>query len=141
MLSCKDESKKVLQNKFERKWYSIDGNLTINQNKTFEFNRFTSISQSISKGNWKIINDTLILNSYNPKGCYFEEDFIITPPDTTKYYYKETIKNCKPNMGYVNFKNEKFYIKDTLLLYKTSLEINEDGLSKIYNFKKTSYYK
>lgn len=138
LLSCRNDKNKILENKFEYKWYSLDGNLTIKNDKTFEFNRFTCISQSISKGYWKILNDTLILNSYDPKDCYFKEDFIIFPPNTKKHYPRKTIKNCKPNIGYVKFKNEKFHIKDSILIYINS-SIKDEDLNSRYNFKKKSY--
>lgn len=135
LLSCRNNKNKILGNNFENKWYSIDGNLTLKNDKTFEFNRFSCVSHSISKGYWKITNDTLILNSYVPKDCYFKEDFIIYPPKTKKHYRLKTIKNCEPNTGYVKFKNEKFHIKDSTLIYLNS-SIKDKNSNSRYNFKK-----
>ena len=142
LLSC-EKKQAINANAFQNRWESMDGNLTIYPNNTFEYNRYTCISQSISKGKWKITNDTLVLNSFEPKGCYFIENFLIGPPpkDTTankNSNHKKTIKDCMPNTGYINFKNEKFYIKDSLLLLKRSLNNNDNNF---YNFKKTPYKK
>ncbi|MGO4822030.1 MULTISPECIES: hypothetical protein [unclassified Flavobacterium] len=145
LLSC--EKKYVINsNAFEYKWYSLDGNLTINSNNTFEFNRFTCISQSISKGKWKITNDTIVLNSFEPKGCYYIESFILEPPPPLKdtitnhnFNHKKTIKECTPNIGYVVFRNEKFYIKDSTLISKSFTYINIKELNGVYNFKKIKF--
>jgi hypothetical protein len=146
-LSCEKKSDPI-SNDFQRKWYSINGNLTINSNNTFEYIRFNSISNSISKGKWKIINDTLVLNSFEPKGCFFLENFVLDPPKrivtNNNPNYKKTIKgkDCMPNSGYVNFRNEKFYIEDSLLISKTSpYNLYNKKLNKFYNFKKTTYIK
>lgn len=144
LLSC--EKKQAITNAFQNRCESMDGNLTIYSNTTFEYNRYTCISHSISKGKWKITNNTLILNSFEPKGCYFIENFLIGPPpkDTTANKnpnQKKTIKDCMPNTGYINFKNEKFYIKDSLLVLKTALNTNDNKLNNFYNFKRTHYKK
>lgn len=145
LLSCK-KKQVIISNAFEHKWYSLDGNLTINSNNTFEFNRSACVSHSISKGKWKISNDTLVLNSFEPKGCYYIESFILKPPPPPKdtiandnYNIEKTKKDCTPNIGYVIFRNEKFYIKDSLLISKSFPYIKSKEPNGIYNFKKTKF--
>jgi hypothetical protein len=141
--ACRKETQNViLPNPFERKWYSINGHLQIDSTNTFEYIRYACMSQTISKGTWKIVNDTLILNSFAPKGCYFIEDFKIEPPKDTLNMIPnvKTEKDCEANTGYVIFKNEKFYIKDTLLMSKKSAYFEDGELNYHTNFKRTSYY-
>jgi hypothetical protein len=141
-LSC-EKKDAVVSNNFIHKWHSLDGQLTVNSNNTFEYSRNNCISKSISKGKWKITNDTLVLNSFQPKGCYFIESFVVKPAKDTissiVSNYSVTIKNCKPNTGYVVLKNEKFYITDSLLISKTSPYIYDKKLSEVFNFKRRSY--
>ena len=123
MIACKKEKQNlVAPSKFQREWFSIDGHLKIDSNNKFEYVRFTCISESISNGTWKVVNDTLILDSFTPKGCYFFESFKIeAPKDTLKITPNpKSEKDCVPNTGYVILKNEKFYIKDTLLISKNA---------------------
>ncbi|REG88767.1 hypothetical protein [Flavobacterium aquicola] len=139
LLSC-EKKQAINTNAFQNRWESMYGNLTIYSNNTFEYNRYTCISHSISKGKWKITNDTLVLNSFEPKGCYFIENFLFGPPyKDSSTNHKKTIKDCMPNTGYINFKNEKFYIKDSLLLFKTPF--NNKELNNFYNFKRAPYKK
>jgi hypothetical protein len=140
MVACKKE-KLVLPNKFERKWFSIDGHLKIDSTNKFEYVYNNSVSQSVSNGTWKVVNDTLVLNSFAPKGCYFIENFNIEPPKDTSQIISNPIteKGCEPNIGYVIFKNEKFYIKDTLLMSKYPT-FDNGKFNPHTNFRKTSYY-
>lgn len=129
-------------NEFENQWYSLDSKLKINNNKTFEFERFNSISSSISKGKWEVINDTLILNSFQTNKCYFLENFKLEPLRKNDIYILiKTNKDCHPNQGYVIFKNEKFYLKDSTLIYKTEIINDNPKLNTIYNFTRKSRYK
>lgn len=143
LFSCNNKENAISkQNNFTREWFSIDGHLKINSKNTFEYVRYTCISKSISKGKWLIINDTLVLNSYKPKGCYFIENFEIVPPkDSINIIAKsKSDKNCNPIEGYVIFKNEKFYLKDTLLLSKRLTNYNGGRLNQHTNFRKNRYY-
>ncbi|AWA31156.1 hypothetical protein HYN48_14225 [Flavobacterium magnum] len=141
-VSCKNETQKYIPNKFERIWYSIDGRLKIDSSHAFEYVKYTCVSQSISKGKWNIVNDTIFLNSFSPYGCYFEEEFGIPPSaDTTQFTpLKTTEKNCEPNSGYVNFRNEKFYIKDSILISKKSTYYKNGEFNLHTNFKMKNYY-
>ncbi len=142
--ACKKESLKPKSpNKFERQWFSVNGYLKLDSTKNFEFERYSCMSHTISKGTWNVVNDTLILNSFEPKGCYFIEDFKIEPPKDTINIIPNPItqKDCEPNTGYVIFKNEKFYIKnDTLLMSKNAGYYEDGDFNYQTNFKKTSYY-
>lgn len=141
--SCKKENHKHIRSKFERTWYSIDGSLKIDSLHRFVYARNTCISQSVSNGKWTVINDTLVLNSYSPSGCYFLEEFEIKPPKDTIHFIplKKTEKDCEPNRGYINLKNEKFYIKDSILMSKNSAYDSSGEYNHHTNFKKKSYYK
>jgi hypothetical protein len=135
LLSC-EKKQPINANAFQNRWESMYGNLTIYPDSTFEYHRYTCISHSLSKGKWKITNDTIVLNSFEPKGCYFIENFLIgPPPKDTSTNHKKTIKDCMPNTGYIKMKNKKFYIKDSLLLFKTPF--NNKELNNFYNFKRT----
>ena len=143
LFACKKVKHKIITpNKFARVWYSIDGYLKINSANTFEYVRYTCISQSKSKGKWQILNDTLILNSITPNGCYFIENFKIEPPkDTiTLIPMLKSKKDCQPNIGYVILKNEKFYLKDTLLMSKNAAYYDDGEFNHHTNFRNTSYY-
>lgn len=143
--SCENKNV-IISNNFQDEWYSSYEYLVINSNSTFEYIRSNCVSSTVSKGKWKIINDTLILNSYHPKGCYFIEDFIQKPPtrkdSIRQNIITKNIKDCIPNTGYVYFRNEKFYLKDSLLISKSYTSFNEDSkeLNYIHNFQKTPYY-
>lgn len=120
----------------------MNSKLKINNNKTFEFERFSSISSSISRGKWEVVNDTLILNSFQTNQCYFYENFKLVPlRKNDKYILIKTKKDCQPNQGYVKFKNEKFYLKDSILIYKTEINNENPKLNTIYNFTRNSRYK
>lgn len=128
---------------YERTWYAIDGELKIDSNNTFEYKRSTCVSISVSKGNWRISNDTLILNSFPAKGCYFIEEFDIkTSMKTLNYHLRKiTEKDCEPNSGYVLFNNEKFYIIDSLLISKKSANKVDGNYNHHMNFRKMNYFK
>ncbi len=57
--------KTVEVNKFADKWYAMNGMLVINNDSTFEYARYTSISKSISNGTWKVINAKIALALQN----------------------------------------------------------------------------
>ena len=112
--------------KFIKTWESVrvafpyKAYLKINKDYTFNFNGGACLSRFYSKGKWKEKNDTIILNSIVPSKCLYTMEFGINCVKfnaDNNLYRETTIKNCEPNNGeeYVNFKNEKFYIKsDTL---------------------------
>ncbi|MBC5861953.1 hypothetical protein [Flavobacterium turcicum] len=129
-------------NDFENQWFSLNSKLKINDNNTFEFERFSSISSSISKGNWVVVNDTLILNSFQNNLCYFYENFKLEPSkNNNNYKILKSNKDCQPNQGYVIFNNEKFYLKDSILIHKTEIINHNSKLRTIYNFTRNNINK
>ncbi len=141
--SCKKGDHQPIRSNFERTWYSIDGSLRIDSLHRFVYVRNNCISQSVSNGKWAVINDTLVLNSYPPDGCYFLEEFEIKPPKDTIHFMplKKTEKDCEPNRGYINLKNEKFYISDSILMSKSAAYDASGEYNHHTNFKKKSYHK
>ena len=51
--------------------YPYIAELKIKKNNTFEFFSGACTYRSISKGTWIIKNDTIILNSLQPKDCFY----------------------------------------------------------------------
>ncbi|WP_310556063.1 hypothetical protein [Flavobacterium sp.] len=132
--------KKVVRNenieKFVNNWKTtkkpvpFSGTLKINKNKTFEYYAGTCSSKSFSKGKWNVDKDTIILNSFESKECYFLEEFEINCISVSKkgkpLVVKKTIKNCEPKTedSYVEFVNTKFYLNDTILIHKRNVKNN-----------------
>lgn len=143
LFGCKKVRQKRVASKFESEWFSIDGYLQIDSTHTFKYVRQTCISKAISNGTWKTVNNTLVLNSFAPKGCYFIENFKIESPKDTLKIVKNLIseKDCEPNTGYVNFKDEKFYIKDTILISKNAPYYDYIEYNHHTNFRRKSYHK
>ena len=136
--SCKKEEKKIIVDKdfkFIKEWQSkkiiIPGNsfIKIKPDHTFEYDAAGCQWRCNSFGKWKVINDTLILNSIPSKECQILSNFgeMIKPLKKGEVYEpKTTIKNCKPeerNGMYENFINDKFYIKNDTLEYVTKLKL------------------
>lgn len=97
-------------------------NLKIKPDHTFEFFGGACMDNYNSNGKWKVINDTLILNSVPSKDCQILVGFGNNMEDISKkdYVRKLTIKDCTPNESdgaYINFINDKFYIKNDTLEY------------------------
>jgi hypothetical protein len=109
--------------------------LTLNKNNTYEYyakdeNKF----EVFSKGNYKLVSDTIVLNSRNSKECFYIHDGISYDcknfekndeyNDVVKPHFEmqTTIKDCKPisfkNM-YGKFDNEKIIIRSNNLVYIT----------------------
>ena len=115
-LSCKNSEEKInIEDKFIREWQSkkivIPGKsfLKINPNYPFEYKSAGCQWRCNSFGNWKVINDTLILNSIPSKECQILDGFgeIIRPLKKGEVYEpKTTLKGCQPEQGenaYVEF--------------------------------------
>lgn len=124
--SCKKNNPKIDKNsKFVKVWfdtvrsYPFSSKLTIKKDSTFEYHGGACTSSFGAKGNWRIENDTIILNSTIPKECMVTIDFGLICEATTENNNK-TIKNCEPNGEdfYQNFENEKFYFRNDTLIHK-----------------------
>ena len=108
--------------------------LELNKNKTFEYYGTNEFKDSIfSHGNWKINNDTIILNSKNIDECFYLwngisydcKNFENSNSDNNivikqHYEYQTTNKNCQPKSSKIFFakiENEKILIKNDSLTY------------------------
>lgn len=135
-LYCKNSDEKInIENKFIHEWQSkktvIPGKsfIKIYPNYTFEYKSAGCQWRTNSFGNWKVINDTLILNSIPSKECQILDGFgeIVLPLKKGEVYKpKTTLKGCQPEQWenvYVEFVNEKFYIKSDTLEYVTNIKM------------------
>jgi hypothetical protein len=137
-------------NKFLGEWYSVEREqpfgavLTINSNYNFTYVGGACVLHFDAKGQWVLQNDTLILNSTDPEKCYyiinFDDDCVeIDPKDlTTSKSWGTSIEGCTPESpdAYVIFENEKFIIRDSVLMHiqkpnKLCPEIKNDFTRKM----------
>ena len=134
--SCKkkEEVKMNINEKFIREWESVKtiiphkDYLLIKSDQTFEFHGGACTSFYESFGKWKVVNDTLILNSNKSKKCQYVNGFgdnFEAPKKDEIFETKTTINNCNPENEncYVNFINDKFYIKNDTLKYVTKIKL------------------
>jgi len=134
--SCKkrEELKINTNEKFIQEWESVKtiiphkDYLLIKSNQTFEFHGGACTSFYESFGKWKVVNDTLILNSNKSKKCQYVNGFgdnFEVPKEDEIFEPKTTITNCKPKNedSYVNFINDKFFIKNDSLIYVTKKKL------------------
>ena len=97
--------------------------LILNENHTFSYKGGACLSLFESNGNWKIVNDTLILKSKLPNECFHTSKFgyiCYEIKDSLKIRNQTTIPNCKPKKtGYtfINFLDDKFVLKKDFLVY------------------------
>lgn len=126
-IGCKNNDEE-LSKKIVGKWnverdVYAKGSLILNTYQTFQFSEENHLSETYSTGNWKIKNDTLLLNSKKPNDClyinffspYCEDKYIVIKP-----HIETTVENCEPkNFGkfYTKFSNEKFVFKNDILTY------------------------
>lgn len=135
-IACKNSTENEIRNKYIAEWKSTkkpipySGTLKINNDNTFDFNSGACMSRSYSKGKWRIENDTIILNSFEPKNCCF---LIVFGGNCEKYgktgenyMFKKSFKDCDLQTEdlYDVFENTKFYIKNETLVFKKS-KIND----------------
>lgn len=125
LFSCKKPEKPV--NKFVGTWYDTEyviPNLSvfkINIDSTFSYTSGACTWQGFSKGKWKMVGDSITLNSSNSDTCYALLPFI----DCVRFEKpgKEnaiTFPNCKVKgkADFLIFSHEKFYIKNDSLIFK-----------------------
>ncbi|MDR7210103.1 hypothetical protein [Flavobacterium piscis] len=143
LISCK--KKEVPVNKFVRTWYDTEyiisgrSSIKINKDSTFEYESAGCNWRVFSKGNWKIIEDSIELNNTSSDTCYkmfpFFECIRFGKYDRIDTL---TIPNCEPidNKSFAILKREKFYIKNDSLVYKLKTSSNCPDTLKIV-FAKT----
>ena len=112
----------------------ITAKLNLLENNTFKYSgKYESEIALFSEGKWKIVSDTLFLNTENINKCYYLWNGISTQCENFDNSKTEngivvkqnivehtTIKNCLPksrNIYYSKFTDEKFLIKNDLLIY------------------------
>ena len=112
----------------------IAAKLNLLENNTFKYSgKYESKIALFSQGKWKIAADTLFLNTENINKCYYLWNGISTQCQNfdeskiengivVKQHIVEptTIENCLPksrNVYYSKFIDEKFLIKNDLLIY------------------------
>lgn len=111
--------------------------LIFNTDNNFTYKSVGHITESFSQGNWKIKENTLILNSIMPKECFYTLSF--GGKCKSSHLLKDelidkTISECEPsalNKFYVEFKNSKFLIKEDSLIYQTTNKSCEGVPEKI----------
>jgi hypothetical protein len=130
-ISCKNESEDIFIREWQSKKIIIPHKayLKINSDHTFEYRDAGCQWRCNSFGKWKVMNDTLILNSIPSKECQFTNGFgnnFRAPIKGEDFKLETTIKDCKPderNGEYVKFINDKFYIKNDTLEYVTNIKL------------------
>jgi hypothetical protein len=147
LISCKKAEIPV--NKFVRVWYDTQrivpgkSSIKINKDSTFRYENAGCDWNVISKGKWKIIGDSIELNSTSIDTCYKMFPFIECIR-FGKYDRKDTltILNCEPvsDKSFAILNREKFYIKNDSLIYKLNRSSNCPDTLKIV-FAKTQKLK
>ena len=134
----------LMNNEFLGEWYAVEGMypfgavLKIDSNFTFNYEGGACKMSFGSKGIWNLIDDTLLLNSYESEGCYylyeFEPEYIVIDINDSIFPKVRTTKeDCIPqlNYSYVLFVNERFIMIDSTLTHipkfpKKDLDIRDD---------------
>jgi hypothetical protein len=142
LVSCKEAEIPV--NKFVGVWYDTEyivpgrHSLKINKDSTFSYIGAGCDWRVISKGKWKLVGDSIELNSTSSDTCYrmFPYTGCIKFGETRR---KDTltIPNCNPsqNADFLIFSKERFYLKKDSLVYEFKASSNctgYDTLKRIY---------
>lgn len=123
LISC--QKKEISENKFVGVWYDTEyvvPSLTIIKIKTDSTFTCTSGActwQGFSQGKWKIVGDSIELNSVKSDTCYRMLPFVHCDPfEVIKDSL--TVFNCNPkrHADFLIFEKERFYIKNDSLVYK-----------------------
>ncbi|KUJ60065.1 hypothetical protein AR687_20135 [Flavobacteriaceae bacterium CRH] len=123
LISCKKAEIPI--SKFVGVWYDTEyivPSLTIIKIKadsTFSCTSGACTWQGFSQGKWKIVGDSIELNSTKSDTCYKMLPFVHCNP-FEKRKDSLTISNCNPKgrADFLIFEKERFYIKNDSLLYK-----------------------
>ena len=125
LISCKKSEIPV--SKFVGTWYDTEyivpgkSSIIIKKDSSFYYKSAGCDWRVKSKGYWKIIGDSLELNSTTSDTCYRMFPFVECIP-FGKYKGKDllTIPNCHPKdyASFAIFNKEIFYIKNDSLIYK-----------------------
>lgn len=139
-ISCNKKQKPV--NKFLGTWYGTEyivpseSVLKINKDSSFSYKSAGCQWRVVSKGNWKIIGDSLELNSTSSDTCYKVFPFVFCISfGADAIEDKFTIPNCEANndVSFAQFTKEVFYLKNDSLTYKIKAGSNcSDTLRIVY---------
>ena len=109
-----------------RTWNSVTAASTFSLQVIPNMEVRRNVSKSfLSKGSWTLKDDTIVLNSFQPKECYYLQYFgddCIAPPligDTSKYVERTSVKGCNPEYHriYIMFYNERFILRNDTLIH------------------------
>ena len=139
LVSCKKAEIPV--SKFVGIWYDTEyviptlSKLKINADSNFSYTSGACTWRGFSKGKWKMIGDSIELNSIKSDTCYRMFPFINCAPFDNGKEGLVTIPNCtsKEKSNFLIFSSEKFYIKnDSLILKIKSVSKCPDNLKVIF---------
>ena len=124
LISCKKPVKPV--NKFVGTWYDTEyvvpnlSKLKIKADSTFSYTSGACTWQGFSRGKWKMIGDSIELNSIKSDTCYRMFPLLNCAPFEKRTKDLVTIPNCNSNAkeDFLIFSKEKFYIKNDSLILK-----------------------
>jgi hypothetical protein len=138
LISCRKSEIPV--SKFVRTWHDTEyivpgkSSIIIKKDSSFYYRSAGCDWRVISKGKWKIIGDSIELNSTTSDTCYRMFPFVECIP-FGKYKGKDllTIPNCNPkdDASFAIFNKEIFYIKNDSLVYKLKASSNCPDTLKI----------
>ncbi|KAF2508278.1 hypothetical protein [Flavobacterium foetidum] len=139
-ISCKKTETPV--NKFVGTWYDteyiVPGRhvLKINKDSTFSYKGAGCDWRVLSKGKWKLVGDSIELNSTSSDTCYRMFPYIhCLKFGENRKKDTLTISNCNPslNADFLIFSKERFYIKRDSLIYKFTARSNCPGYDTLKN--------
>ncbi|KFF02710.1 hypothetical protein [Flavobacterium reichenbachii] len=131
LISC--QKKETPKNKFTGTWYDTEyivpgkSSIKINADSSFNYRGAGCDWRVFSKGKWRMIGDSIELNSTKIDTCYIAFPFL----DCTFFDRKDkaplpllTMPNCEPDEGksFCLFTKEIFYIKNDSLICKVKPE-------------------
>jgi len=130
--------------KFIKTWYDTEyivpgrTTLEINSDCTFNYNAAGCQWRCFSKGNWKVVGNTIELNSTTIDSCYnmfpFAECIKFGTYNTKKI--PTTVPNCSPktDIEFTIFSKEIFYLKSDSLVYKRKVNSNcTDSIKLVFS--------
>ena len=142
--SCKKkEIDSIIQDKIIGNW-KIKNNeydkeyLEINSDNTFYYKGVGHLNESFAKGRWKVVNDSLVLNSITPKECLYVVNFG-TYCEHANIVIEEkintTFDDCEPqtiSKLYKAFNDTRFILKKDTMFY---VEVNKNCSNKLNKIK------
>jgi len=145
--SCTEQS--LTENNFIGAWTSVDkvtpykAILTISSDSSFGFNFGACQSRGYSKGTWRLVDSSIILNSSETDSCYYVDEFGMHCYDITdtSHWGMKTHKDCDATleMFYTIFSDDQFEIRNDSLYHIEELNNNcpdIKGMEDIFTRKK-----